>query len=106
MANQTQVQIILSLAQKQGFLLPSKVFNTCFHASINSANLLLYYLAQAEGQGFDLKQISKRSQLNPNTCKVFLRVLVDLGYVSRVESPNKSPIGAGKLKAVWFLKNK
>jgi len=104
MADQTQAQIILPLAQKQGLLKPNKIFNPCFHASINSANLLLYYLAQAEGQGLDVQQISKRSELHPNTCKVFLRVLVELGYVSRLESPNKSPIGSGGLKAVWYIK--
>jgi hypothetical protein len=104
MANQTQVQIILPLAQKQGLLLPSKVFNPCLHNSINSANCLLYHLSQAKGQGLDVHEISRRSQLNPNTCRVFLRVLLDLGYVSRIESPNKSPIGEGKLKAVWFYR--
>jgi hypothetical protein len=104
MANQIQAQIILPLAKKQGLLLPSNVFNPCLHNSINSANLLLYYLAQAKSHGLDVQQISQRSQLHPNTCKVFLRVLVALGYLCRVPSPNKSPIGAGGLKTVWFYR--
>jgi hypothetical protein len=107
MANQTQAQIILPLAQKQGLLLPSKEFNPCLHASINSANLLLYYLAQAEGHGLDVEQIFKRSQLHPNTCKVFLRVLVDLGLVLRTTGKNRSFKGEGTAKAVWsYRKNK
>jgi predicted ArsR family transcriptional regulator len=103
-ADEPKIKEILTQAHAQNLLFPSSEDNTCLLATINTANHLLFLLSKAQGQGLDVEQISKRSQLHPNTCKVFLRVLVELGYVSRSEAANKSPIGAGGLKAVWHLK--
>lgn len=104
MANEKKIKIVLSQAHDQNLIAPSSKENPCLLQTINTANSLLFLLEQSQGQGLDNEQLEKRSGLNLNTIKVYMRVLVVLGYVVRTEAANKSPIKAGGLKAVWHLK--
>jgi hypothetical protein len=101
-ANQIQIQQILSIAHNQRFIVPSSEDNPCFLGTINTANHLLFLLKQAEGHGLDNEQLAKRSGFHVNTIKVYMRALSLLGYVFRSESANRSPIKEGARKAVWF----
>jgi len=103
MAKQIEIQRILAQAHAQNLIVPSSEDNPCFLATINTANHFLFLLKQAEGQGLDNEQMSKRLGLHINTIKVYLRALYFLGYVSRSESPNRSSNGGGANKAVWSL---
>jgi len=104
MANQPTIKKILGAAHAQNLLFPSAEENKCLIGYVNTANYLLFLLKQAEGQGLDNEQINKRSGFHINTIKIYMRVLVSLGYVTRSEASNRSPTGEGGLKAVWALK--
>lgn len=88
---------ILPQAHKQRLLCPTTVVNECLVPSINTANLLLYLLQEAQENGLSSQQIAHRSSLHFNTCNCYLRELVGLGYVERI---------ADGQEVTWFLKSK
>jgi hypothetical protein len=94
----------LSEAKSQGILVPTDYYSLCWHDSVNTANLILFHLASAGDQGLDAEQLSEQVNYCSNTCKIFLRTLVQLGLVERHLEKNNHPRGEGAAKAVWFIK--
>lgn len=86
---------ILPQADRQGFLGPSDKPNDCLVSTINTANRLLYLLAQREGMS--TSQLAHHSKLNPNTCKCYMRKLSELGWIKKERAENSSS------EAFWLI---
>jgi len=69
----------------------------CLSDYLNRANFLLFLLAKERGKGMSTAKLSQRSGLHINTVRVYLRSLVELGYVKR------TAIGR---EAVWSVNSR
>jgi len=84
---------VLPQAQIQRLLQPTNIENICLVSTINTANKLLYLIK--ERKELATSQIAHYSGLNANTCKCYLRKLVELGWIE------KSRASADSVESLW-----
>ena len=85
---------VLPSAHSQGLLKPAKTENPALASTANTANSILYLLSQA-GDGLTTNQLMHYTKLNLNTCRCYMRKLVELGLAK------KQKLG---VEALWFIK--
>lgn len=83
MADEYSISKYLEAAHKQGLLVRSRIPNICLVKYINTANRLLWYLGENQGNGMNNEQLAKALNFNMNTSKIYSRVLHRLGYLEQ-----------------------
>lgn len=96
MADSIRVKQILTQAKKKNYLKPTTEEDECLSGYINTGNYILYLLQKAGENGLSTSQVEHHSKLNLNTCKVYLREFVRLGFVTRRKDG---------IYAIWRFKN-
>ena len=96
MADDKKVFSILKEAKKQGLIKPSQVTKLCFVSYINTANHILFQIKENSEEQLSTEEIIKRTELNSNTCKIYLRTLEKLNFINRVKFENTK-------KTVWKI---
>lgn len=85
---------VLPQAQRQGLLKPTNYNNPALVSTVNTANQILDLLHSAP-DGLTTAQLSYHIKINENTCRCYMRKLVDLGLCRRE---------ALSREALWFIK--
>lgn len=92
--NTNLLQQVLPEAHKQGLLKPTNYDNPALVSTVNTANLILHLLNRA-GDGLTTAQLVHHTGLNENTCRCYMRKLVELGLAKRE---------LVKVEALWSIK--
>ncbi|MGB3755859.1 MAG: hypothetical protein WBA07_05725 [Rivularia sp. (in: cyanobacteria)] len=85
MADEQKVFSILKEAKKQDLIKPSEITNVCFVSYINTANHILLVIQKSSDGKLSTEEIFTGTELNSNTCKIYLRSLEKLHFINRVK---------------------
>lgn len=89
---------IVPIALDYGLIHPTGFHNPCLHNSLNNLNYFLWVLQQAGINGLHTSQVQKKTGFDLNTCKIYLRVLVKIGFARRERYARE--------EAIWYFVKK